>query len=76
MHKPIIRKFEKRKVHSPFIDNIWGKDLADIQLISTFNKGFRFLLYVTYIYSKYAWTISLKEKKGIKITNVFQKLFR
>ena len=39
LHKPIIRKFEKRKVHSPFIDNIWGADLADIQLISKFNKG-------------------------------------
>ena len=42
-HKPIIRTFEKRKVHSSFIDNIWGVDLADIQLISKFNKGFQFL---------------------------------
>ena len=46
LHKPIIRKFEKRKVHSPFIDNIWGVDQADMQLISKFNKGFRFLLCV------------------------------
>ena len=46
LHKPIIRKFEKRKVHSPFIDNIWGEHLADMQLISKFNKGFRFLLSV------------------------------
>ena len=46
LHKPIIRKFNKRKVHSPFIDNIWGADLADMQLISKFNKGFRFLLCV------------------------------
>ena len=30
LHKPIIRKFEKRKVHLPFIDNIWGTDLGDI----------------------------------------------
>ena len=29
LHKPIIRKFEKRKVHLPFIDNIWGTDLGD-----------------------------------------------
>ena len=42
-HKPIIRTFEKRKVHSSFIDNTWGVDLADIQLISKFNKGFQFL---------------------------------
>ena len=35
--------FDKRKVHSPFIGNIWGVDLADMQLISKFSKGFRFL---------------------------------
>ena len=46
LHKPIIRKFKKRKVHSRFIDNIWGADLADMQLITKFNKGFRFLLCV------------------------------
>ena len=44
LHKLITRKFEKRKAHSPFIDNIWGADLADMQLISKFNEGFRFLL--------------------------------
>ena len=42
LHKP--RKFKKIKVHSHFIDNIWGADLADMQLISKFNKGIRFLL--------------------------------
>ena len=46
LHKPMIKKFEKRKVHSAFIDNIWGADLADMQLISKLNKGFRYLLYV------------------------------
>ena len=44
LHKPILRKFKKRKVHSSFRDNIWGVDLADMQLLSKFNKGFRFLL--------------------------------
>ena len=43
LHKPIIRKFKKRKVFSSFRDNIWGVDLADMQLLSKFNKGFRFL---------------------------------
>ena len=42
LHKPIIRKFKKRKVYSSFRDNIWGADLADMQLLSKFNKGFRF----------------------------------
>ena len=72
MHKPIIRNFNKKKVHSPFIDNIWGADLADMQLISKFDKEFRFLLCVIYIYIKYVWVIPLKDK-GITITNAFQK---
>ena len=54
-HKPIIRKFKKGKVQSPFIDNIWGAELADMQLISKFDKGTRFLLCVIDIYSEYAW---------------------
>ena len=74
--KPIIREFKKWKVHSPFIDNIWGADLTDIQLISKFNKGFRFLLCVIEIYSKYAWVIPLKDKKGVTVTNAYQKILK
>ena len=54
LHKPIIKKFKKRKIYSAFKDNIWGADLADMQLTSTFNKGFRFLLCVIDIFRKYA----------------------
>ena len=67
-------KFNKRKVHSSFIDNIWGADLADMPLISKFNKGFRFLLCGIDIYSKFVWVIPLKDKKWITITNAFQKI--
>ena len=53
-----------------------GADLADMQLKSKFNKGFRFLLWVIDIFSKYAWVVSLKDKKGITITNAFQKILK
>ena len=76
LHKPIVRKFNKRKVRSHFIDNIWGADLADMQLIIKFNKGIRFLLCVIDIYSKYAWVIPLKDNKGITITHSFQKTLK
>ena len=76
LHKPIIRKFKKRKVYSSFQDNIWGVDLADMKLLSKFNKGFRFLLSVTDIFSKYAWVIPLKDKKGISIVNAFQIILK
>ena len=75
LHKPIIKKFEQTKVHSSFIDNITGADLADMQLISKVKKGFKFSLCVIDIYSKYAWVIPLKYKKGITVTNNFQKFW-
>ena len=74
LHKPIVRKFKKRKVYSSFRDNIWGADLADMQLLSKFNKGFRCLLCAIDIFSKYAWVIPLKDKKGTSIVNEFQKI--
>ena len=45
-----------------------------MQLISKFNKGFRFLLCVIDIFSKYAWVAPLKDKKGVSIVNAFQKV--
>ena len=50
-----------------------GADLADMQLISKFNKGFRFLLCVIDILSKYSWVVPLKDKKGISIVDAFRK---
>ena len=63
-------------MNSSFIDNIWCADIADMQLISKFNQRFRFLLCVIDIYSKYTWVITLKDKKGITITNAFQKILK
>ena len=63
LHKPIIRKFKKRKVHSAFMDNRWGASLVDMQLITKFNKRFRFLLCVIDIYSKYFWVFLSKIKQ-------------
>ena len=74
LHKSIIRTFKKRKVYSSFVDNICG-DLGHMQLIIRSNKEFRFLLRVFDLFTKYAWDISLKNKKGITIiTNAFQKI--
>ena len=74
LHKPIIKKFNKRKVYSSFKDNIWGADLADMQLLSKFNKGIKYLLCVIDLFSKYAFVVPLKDKKGISIVNAFQSI--
>ena len=75
LHNPVIRKFKKIILYSAFKDNIWGAYLADIQLISKFDKGVRFLLLVIDIFSKYAWVVPLKDKTGVSIVNAFQSIF-
>ena len=75
-HKRIIRKFNKRKVHSQFKDNIWGVDLADMQSLSRKNKGIKYLLCAMDLYSKYAFVIPLKDKKGTSIVNAFNKIIK
>ena len=74
IHKPIIKKFKKRKVYSSFRDNIWGIDLADMQLLSKYNKGIKYLLCAIDLFRKYAWVVPLKDKKGFSIINTFQKI--
>ena len=76
LHKPTIKKFDKRKVYLQFKDNIWGVDLADIQSLSRKNKGIKYFLCAIDLYSKYAFVIPLKDKKGISIVNAFNKIIR
>ena len=60
-------------MYSTFKDNIWGTDLGDMHVISKFNKGLRFSLCVTDIFSKYAWVVPLQDKKGVSISKYFKK---
>ena len=72
LHKPIIKKFNKRKVYSQFKDNIWRVDLADMQSLSRKTKGIKYLLCAIDLYGKYAFVIPLKDKKGISIVNAIK----
>ena len=76
LHKPIINIFNKRKVYSQFKDNIWRVDLADMQSLSRKNKSIKYLLCAIDLYSKYAFVIPLKDKKGISIVNTFSKIIK
>ena len=74
LHESIIKKFKQRQVYSSFRDNIWGLDLTDMQSLSKHNKGIKYLLCAIDIFSKYAWVIPLKDKRGISIVNAFKKM--
>ena len=73
LHKRIIRKCKKGIVYSTFKDNIYGADLADMQLTSKFNKEFRFLLCAIDVFSKHAWVVLSKDKKGQVLLMHFKK---
>ena len=76
LHKPVIKKFNKRKVYTQFKDNIWGIDLADMQSLSKKNKGIKYFLCAIDLFSKYAFVVPLKDKKGISIVNAFNKIVK
>ena len=76
LHKPVIKKFNKRQVHSQCKGNIWGVDLADMQSLIKKNKGIKYLLCVIDLYSKYAFLVPLNDKKGISIVNAFNKIIK
>ena len=59
-------------MHFSFKDNIWGVDLADMQSLSKYNKGFKYLLCAIKLFSK--WVIPIKDKKRTSIVNAFQKI--
>ena len=75
LHKRVIKKFNKRKVYSQFKDNIWEVDLADMQSLSK-KKGIKYLLCAIDLYSKYAFVVPLKDKKGISVVNAFDKIIK
>ena len=74
IYKPIIPKFKKRKVYSSFRDNIWSVDLANMQSLSKYIKGMKYLLCAVDLFEKYACVVPLKDKKGVGIVNAFQKI--
>ena len=76
LHKLVIKKFNKRKVYSQFKDNIWGVDLAEMQSLSKKNKVIKYLLCAIDLFSKYAFVVPLKDKKGISIVNAFNKVIK
>ena len=76
LHKPIKRKFNKRRVLVSGIDKIWAADLADMTALNKDNEGVNFLLLVIDIFSKYGWVIPLKNKKSETVANALKTIFK
>ena len=70
----LLENSNRQKVYSSFRDNVWGVDLADMQSLSKYIKGIKYLLCAVDLFSKYVWVIPLKDKREISIVNAFQKI--
>ena len=75
LHKPVRFKFKRRRVFSPAPDAIWAADLADMSKFSRKNKGYKFLLMVIDVFSKYAFVKPMKNKTGLETTRCFREIF-
>ena len=75
LHKPKRKNYLRRKIIVNHIDETFAADLVEMQKFSKINKGYRYLLTCIDIFSKYAFAIPLKDKKGITIKNALQKIF-
>ena len=75
LHKPAVKIFRKRKVFANGINRIFGADLVDMQAFSKSNRGFRYLLNVVDIFSKYGWMLPLKDKTGKSVADALKEIF-
>lgn len=75
LHKPVRKIFPRRKTFSKGIDDLYQADLADMQNLSRFNDGFRFILTCVDVFSKRAFAVPVKDKRGPSIAQAFEKIF-
>ena len=76
LHKPIRRNFPKRRVIVHNVDDIWCSDLVHMQKLSKWNKGYKYLLMVLDLFSKYGWIVPLKTKTGLEVSKAFESIFK
>ena len=76
LHKPVWKKFRKRILFVRGIDEIWAADLVDMQYYTLTNKGYKYILMIIDVFSKYGWAIPLKTKKGPEVAQVFRDLWK
>ena len=74
LHKPVKRKFQRRHVNAFSIDDVWGADLVDMREWEKQNKGYKYMLNVIDVLSKYAWSIPMKNKTGMTTLEAFRKI--
>ena len=77
LHRPVKRKFKRRRVMVYNIDDIWSADLTNsFQSLSKQNKGYKYMLNVIDVFSKHAYSLPLKTKSSDEVMEAFDRLFK
>ena len=76
VHKQKLKTFTTRKVYAKFVNEIWSCDLVDLSFWQDNNDGYKFLLTVVDVLSKYAWAKKLKNKSADEVVKAFEELFK
>ena len=76
LHRPVRHKFLKRFVFVRNVDDVWGADLVDMQKMAKKNSGYRYILMIIDVFSKFGWAIPLKYKRGSEVESALRKIFK
>ena len=76
LHRPVRHKFLKRFVFVRNVDDVWGADLVDMRKMAKKNSGYRYILMIIDVFSKFGWAIPLKYKRGSEVETALRKIFK
>jgi len=76
LHKPVTKKFAKRKIVTLGIDDLWAADLVIMNQFSSENDGFKYMINVIDTFSKYAFSEPLKTKSGLEVAKAFATIIK
>jgi len=75
LHKPITKKFPRRKTFAKGIDDLFQADLADVRNLASYNDGFSYILTCIDVFSRYAFAVPIRDKRGVTVSAGFEKIF-
>jgi len=76
LHKPVRKKFPKRRIFTKCIDDLWAADLVIMRNYSDENEDYSYILTVIDTFSKFSWALELKKKDGISVSEAFEKIIK
>jgi transposase InsO family protein len=75
LHKPVTKRFQRRKTFAKGINDLFQADLADMRNLTSSNDGYAYILTCIDVFSRYAFAVAVKDKRGSTVSIAFEKIF-